>query len=113
MQRIPVEEYIAVIRQLLAGLRDRPEERVPIALAAGRVTAGEVVSPVALPIFRNSQMDGFAVRTSDVGGGPVVLPVAGEIAAGASDPAPLAAGTAVAIMTGAPLPPGADAVVPI
>ena len=86
---------------------------MPIALAADRVTAVEVRSPIDLPTFRNSQMDGFAVHAADLAVIPAVLPVVGEIAAGATDPAPLPAGSAIAIMTGAPVPPGADTVVPI
>ncbi|MGH7291309.1 MAG: gephyrin-like molybdotransferase Glp, partial [Myxococcota bacterium] len=113
MHRIPVEDYAATIRELLAPLLRRPEEFVPIALAADRVTAAEVHSPIDLPTFRNSQMDGFAVHVADLGVIPVVLPVRGEIAAGATDPAALRPGSAIAIMTGAPVPPGADAVVPI
>ncbi len=113
MHRIPVEQYAALISELLAPVRDRAAEAIPIALAAGRVTAGEVRSPIALPTFRNSQMDGYAVRAADLDRIPVVLPLVGEIAAGATGPAPLAEGSAVAIMTGAPVPGGADAVVPI
>ena len=113
MHRIPVEDYAATIRELLAPLRDRPDEFVPIALAADRVTAVEVRSAIDLPTFRNSQMDGFAVHAADLAVIPAVLPVLGEVAAGATDPAALAAGSAIAIMTGAPVPPGADAVVPI
>ena len=113
MHRIPVEEYAATIRELLAPLCERPVEIVPIGLAADRVTAAEVRSPIDLPTFRNSQMDGFAVHWADLAVIPTVLPVLGEIAAGATDPASLPAGSAIAIMTGAPVPPGADAVVPI
>lgn len=113
MNRIPVEEYAATIRALLAPLSERAAELAPLAMAAGRVTADDVLSPVDLPLFRNSQMDGLAVRAADVAAAPVTLPLAGEVAAGAVDPAPLAPGTAVAIMTGAPVPPGADAVVPV
>ena len=113
MHRIAVEDYAAIIRELLEPLRNRPDEPVPIALAAGRVTAGEVVSPIDLPIFRNSQMDGYAVHADDLRELPVLLPVVGEIAAGGRDPAALPVGSAVAIMTGAPVPRGADAVVPI
>jgi len=113
MHRIAVEDYAAIIRELLEPLRNRPDEPVPIALAAGRVTAGEVVSPIDLPIFRNSQMEGYAVHAADLRELPVLLPVVGEIAAGGRDPAALPVGSAVAIMTGAPVPRGADAVVPI
>ena len=82
----------------------------------GRTLATSVVSPVALPPFDNSQMDGYAVRSADLAtasaGTPVPLTLAGRIAAG--DPgAPLAPGSAAPIMTGAPIPAGADAVVPI
>ncbi|PXA68801.1 molybdopterin molybdotransferase MoeA [Cryobacterium arcticum] len=82
----------------------------------GRTLATAVVSPVALPPFDNSQMDGYAVRSADLAtasaGTPVPLTVADRIAAG--DPgAPLAPGSAAPIMTGAPIPAGADAVVPI
>ncbi|SFS09259.1 molybdopterin molybdochelatase [Microbacterium sp. cf046] len=113
MQRIPVEDYAAVIRELLASVTDRPVEIVPIALAADRVTSAEVRSPIDLPTFRNSQMDGYAVRSADLDRIPAVLPLLGEIAAGAADPAALPAGSAIAIMTGAPVPPGADTVIPI
>jgi molybdopterin molybdotransferase len=81
--------------------------------ALGRVTAHDVVSPIALPPFRNSQMDGYAVRAADVAGAPVSLPVTGEIPAAAGDPGTLQPGTAIRIMTGAPVPLGADAIVPV
>jgi molybdopterin molybdotransferase len=113
MHRIPVEQYAALISELLAPVRDRAVEAIPIALAAGRVTAGEVRSPIALPTFRNSQMDGYAVRASDLDRIPIVLPLVGEIAAGDPGPAPLPEGSAAPVMTGAPVPGGADAVVPI
>ena len=111
--RISVDEHAAFVRSLLAGLGARPSERVALADALGRITTSPVESPIALPPFRNSQMDGFAVRAADVTDAPVSLPVAGEVAAAAGTPAPLAAGTAVRIMTGAAVPEGADAVVPV
>lgn len=113
MHRIPVEDYAATIRALLAPLQGRPDEFVPIALAADRVTSADVQSPIDLPTFRNSQMDGFAVHAADLAVIPTVLPVLGEIAAGATGPAVLPVGSAIAIMTGAPVPAGADVVVPI
>ncbi|WP_307815620.1 molybdopterin molybdotransferase MoeA [Myceligenerans indicum] len=92
-------------------------EAVTVAEALGRVLAADVAAPGPLPRFRNSQMDGFAVRAADVAeasaGTPVMLPVAGEVAARPGRPEPLAPGTAVRIMTGAPVPEGADAVVPV
>ena len=111
--RISVDEHAAFVRSLLAGLGARPSERVALADALGRITASPVESPIALPPFRNSQMDGFAVHAVDVTDAPVSLPIAGEVAAAAGVPAPLAAGTAVRIMTGAAVPDGSDAVVPV
>ena len=111
--RISVDEHAAFVRSLLAGLGARPSERVALADALGRITASPVESPIALPPFRNSQMDGFAVRAVDVTDAPLSLPIAGEVAAAAGVPAPLAPGTAVRIMTGAAVPEGADAVVPV
>lgn len=111
--RIPVEEHARFVRSLLASLGARPTERVALDAALGRITASPVESPIALPPFRNAQMDGYAVRAAEVAGAPVVLPVAGEVAAAPGEPAPLGAGTAVRIMTGAPVPDGADAIVPV
>lgn len=111
--RISVDEHAKFIRSLLAGLGARPSERVALADALGRITASPVESPIPLPPFRNSQMDGFAVRAVDVADAPVTLPIAGEVAAAAGTPAPLAPGTAVRIMTGAAVPEGADAIVPV
>ncbi len=112
-QRTPVADHIARVDALLAPLRARGIESVPLIAALGRVTASEIVSPIALPPFRNSQMDGFAVHAADVAAAPVTLPIAREIAAAAAEPGELAPGTAIRIMTGAPVPAGADAVVPV
>ena len=103
-----VDEHAALIRGLVT-LPVRAET-VTLDEALGRRTFGAVTSPVDLPLFRNSQMDGFAVRAADV---PGTLPIVGEIAAAPGSPAPLAPGTAVRIMTGAVVPDGADAVVPV
>jgi molybdopterin molybdotransferase len=117
MGRTKVGEYAARVDALLAPLRDRHAEEVPLVRALGRVTATDVLSPIALPPFRNSQMDGFAVRAADVApatdAAPVALPIAREIAAAPGDAGTLDPGTAIRIMTGAPLPAGADAVVPV
>jgi molybdopterin molybdotransferase len=110
--RTPVAEHEGRVRALLAPLRTRDAETVPVAAALGRVLAGAVLSPIDLPPFRNSQMDGFAVLASDLAAG-LPLPIAGEVAAAAGTPDPLVPGTAVRIMTGAPIPAGADAVVPV
>ncbi|MGR2752699.1 molybdopterin molybdotransferase MoeA [Agromyces arachidis] len=111
--RIPVDEHARFVRSLLAPLGARPSEAVELADALSRLTASPVESPIALPPFRNSQMDGFAVRAADVAEAPVTLPVAGEAAAQPGTVDPLAPGTAVRIMTGAMVPEGADAVVPV
>ncbi len=107
-----VEEHRAVVAALLPPM---PAEEVPLGEARGRVLAADVVAAVALPGFDNSAMDGYAVRAADVAGAgegaPVELPVATDIPAGRTDVPPLAAGTAARIMTGAPVPEGADAVV--
>lgn len=87
--------------------------QVPVADAFGMVVASDLYAPHPLPRFHNSAMDGYAVRHADVRQVPVVLPVVGEVRAGDAGDEPLPAGTAVRIMTGAPVPPGADAVVPV
>ena len=107
---IPVAEARA---HVLASARRLPTERVELAAALGRTLAGAVASPVALPPFDTSAMDGFAARLSDLAVLPARLPVAATVHAGDAPPPPLAPGRAVAIMTGAPLPDGADAVVPV
>jgi molybdopterin molybdotransferase len=94
--------------------RARPLEevrRVPLAEALGRVLAHAEISPIDVPGYANSSMDGYAVRAADApGDGPVSLRVAQRIAAGEIG-VTLAAGEAARIFTGAPLPEGADAVV--
>ena len=108
-----VEEHAAHVADLLApALAPRPET-IPVDDALGRVTIAAVRSPVDLPLFRNSQMDGFAVRSADVAPAPTTLPIVGEVAARPSSPPDLAPGTAVRIMTGAVVPNGADAVIPV
>ncbi len=92
-------------------------ERVPVGSALGRVLAEDVTAVVDLPGFENSAMDGYAVRASDLvgaaDGSPVVLPVDGDIAAGDTTRHVLAPGHTMRIMTGAPVPEGCDAVVPV
>jgi molybdopterin molybdotransferase len=88
-------------------------ERVPIERAAGRVLAEPVAALVDLPPFANSAMDGYALRSADVLDAPTRLPVVAHIAAGATAGRPLAPGEAMAISTGAALPEGADAVIPL
>jgi len=114
MAHVSVDEHAAAVATLVApALASITPERIPLLAALGRTLAADVLSPVDLPLFRNSQMDGFAVRVDDLRSTPTTLPIAGVIAASAGSPAPLARGTAVRIMTGAPMPDGADAVVPV
>jgi molybdenum cofactor synthesis domain-containing protein len=106
---IPVEDARA---RILAACPPLSARAVALAEALGRVLAEPVVSGVDVPPFANTAMDGFAVRASDTAGAPVPLEVVGTLAAGA-DPAGLIVGPgqAIRIMTGAPMPAGADAVV--
>ncbi|MFI0710702.1 gephyrin-like molybdotransferase Glp [Streptomyces inhibens] len=85
--------------------------------AQGCVLVEDITVPVALPPFDNSSMDGYAVRVADVAGAaegaPVTLTVIGDVAAGSGGLPEVGPGQAARIMTGAPVPPGADAVVPV
>lgn len=103
--------------KILASFAPLPVARVNVADALGLVAAEDLAAPHPLPRFDNSAMDGYAVRRADVEAAtdetPVMLELRGEVAAGDAGDAPLEAGTAVRIMTGAPLPPGADAIVPV
>src|SRR3954447_567943 len=105
-----VEEHARVIAALLS---PTPAELIPLAAADGLVLADDLVATIDLPPFVNSAMDGYAVRSVDVATLPVTLPVSQDIPAGRTDTAPLAAGTAARIMTGAPLPDGADVIVQV
>lgn len=97
--------------RILSQVRLTEPEQLPLQVAAGRVPVeSSVTAAVDVPPFANSSMDGFALRAADA---PGELPIGGEVAAGATVLPTLRPGTTVRIMTGAPLPPGADAVVPI
>lgn len=105
---LTVEEALSRLlerAQPLAGV-----EHVPTLDAGGRVLAAPLVSSIAVPPLANSQMDGYAVRCADVPAAGTRLRVSQRIAAGQIGQ-PLEAGTAARIFTGAPIPPGADAVV--
>ena len=84
---------------------------VPVAEAGGLVLAADVVAAEQVPPFANTAMDGFAVRAGDTDGAPVTLEMIGTIAAGATLDGEVGPGQAARIMTGAPMPRGADAVV--
>ena len=111
---ISIAEAIA---QVLSAVVATPVEEVGLARAAGRVLAEEVRAPFDIPPFANSQMDGFAVRSADLAGAgaasPVALEVRGTIAAGDRPDGVVGPGTVIRIMTGAPIPAGADAVVKV
>ncbi|MDZ4184829.1 MAG: gephyrin-like molybdotransferase Glp, partial [Desulfuromonadales bacterium] len=97
---------------ILAQIQPLAAETVPLLEALGRAIAVGVIAPFDLPHFDNSAMDGYALRAVDSGPGKT-LTVSGYLAAGSTEQPPVLPGCAVRIMTGAPLPPGADAVVPI
>src|SRR5690625_1044198 len=87
--------------------------RVGIQPNSHQVLARDLTARFAVPPFDNSAMDGYAVRHSDLGDVPVTLRVLGDIPAGSFTQTPLEPGTAMRIMTGAPIPPDADTVVPV
>jgi molybdopterin molybdotransferase len=109
-----VEEYQSAI---LSAITPLAPTRLELAAAEGCVLAEDVTAAVALPPFDNSSMDGYAVYAADVAGAsrraPAMLRVTGEIAAGDVGAYRLVPGAAIKIMTGAQLPAGADAVVPV
>jgi molybdopterin molybdotransferase len=105
-------------RRVVAGLITRSVPvTLPLADTLGLVLADDIVAPLSLPGFDNSAMDGYAVVAGDIAAAtaeqPVSLPVAEDIPAGRTDPLTLKPGTAHRIMTGAPVPTGATAVVPV
>jgi molybdenum cofactor synthesis domain-containing protein len=104
---IPISEAIRIIKEQTRTLH---VERVALAKALGRVLAEDVVSDSDLPPFDRAQMDGYAVRSVDVARVPARLRVVGESAAGRGWHDEMKTGEAVRIMTGAPVPAGADSV---
>jgi molybdopterin molybdotransferase len=109
-----VEQHLEEILEVVSPLS---ELDLSLLDAHGCVLAEDVTSSHPLPPFDNSAMDGYAVRRADVAGAseesPTMLPVVGDVAAGSATPYTVQPGLCVRIMTGAPLPPGADAVVPV
>lgn len=126
MATVSVEEHRVAVAGLLAGVEaGLAAETIPLSAARiaahpelylNRVLAADLAAPTDLPPFDNSQMDGYAVRSRDLASAtaddPVELHVGARVAAG-SPQAVLSAGWALPVMTGAPLPEGADAVIPI
>ncbi len=110
-KRSPLISVDEALDRLLAAARSVTDtETVPTLAALGRVLAQSQVSPLAVPPADNSAMDGYAVRSADLAAGLMRLPVSQRILAGSVGEA-LAPGIAARIFTGAPIPPGADAVV--
>ncbi|MFD6182691.1 gephyrin-like molybdotransferase Glp [Streptomyces goshikiensis] len=109
-----VDEHLA---DVLAAIRPLEPIELQLLDAQGCVLVEDVTVPVALPPFDNSSMDGYAVRVADVQGAseefPAVLKVIGDVAAGSGELPTVGPGQTARIMTGAPLPPGAEAVVPV
>jgi len=110
---ISVEEARARILEVVSRL---PAEEKPLADALGQVLAEDVTSPITIPPLDNTSMDGYAVRAADTAAAsdasPMTLRVVGEVAAGYIFAGEVTPGAAVRIMTGAPIPRGADAIVP-
>ncbi|MCB0913926.1 MAG: molybdopterin molybdenumtransferase MoeA, partial [Propionibacteriaceae bacterium] len=105
-----------LVERILDTVRELPPMPQPLMDTLGLACAEDVHSPIDLPRFDNSAMDGYAVVAADVEGAsadePVRLPVVGEIGAGQASLLALSPGTVAKIMTGAPVPEGCDAVVP-
>src|SRR6266704_3769620 len=110
----PVEAHLA---RVLAEIRPIEPARLGLEEAEGALLAADAVATAPLPSFDNSSMDGYAVHASDITAAteeaPVILPVADQIPAGDTRTLTVAPGTCVRIMTGALMPAGADAVVPV
>jgi molybdopterin molybdotransferase len=116
----PIPDWLSVneaLERVLAACTPLPPERLPLGEALGRALAADVASRVDHPPWNNSAMDGFAVRAEDVMGAtaeaPVQLPVSDDVPAGSFPRGPLVSGTAVRVMTGAPVPAGASGVIRI
>src|SRR4051794_40783010 len=107
---LTIDEAFEAVRERC---RPLPARRLPLDEALGGLLAEDVTADLDLPPFDKSLVDGYAVRSCDLADGECRLRVVEEIVAGRMPTRPLAAGEAAAIMTGAPLPPGADAVVMI
>ena len=109
-----VDDYLT---EILAAIRPLTPRELSLEDADGGVLAEDITAQWPLPPFDNSAMDGYAVRAADLAAAtaehPVTLPVTGEVAAGDTREHQVAPGSCLRIMTGAPMPAGADAVVPV
>ena len=110
---LSVEE---ALEHILAPFAALPPEHCPILDSLGRVLAEDIVAPNDVPPFDNSAMDGYAIRAADQASAsqdrPALLAVLGELPAGATTDRPVEPNSCYRILTGAPMPPGADSVVP-
>src|SRR5437660_2119266 len=104
---IPVADALQIVLDQTTSL---PAESVALVDALGRILAEDIIADTDLPPFDRAQMDGYAVRADDVRNTPARLRIVGESAAGAGWHHEMNSGQAVRIMTGAPVPKGADAV---
>jgi len=107
---VPVEEALEIV---LREARALPVEEAALDDTLSRVLAEDVASDLDLPPFDRAAMDGYALRSRDVAGAPAALEIIGEVRAGQWPDLTVGPGQAARIMTGAPLPPGADAVQPV
>lgn len=98
------------IKQVLKETSALPSEEITLRAARGRVLAEDIIADSDLPPFDRSQMDGYAIRAADVATVPATLKIVGESAAGRGWHNQMNGGEAIRIMTGAPVPPGADSV---
>ncbi len=111
MVSLTVEQYRALVADCV---RPLVPATLPLEDCCGMVLAADLESVLPVPPFTNSAMDGFAVRAADLNAdAPTLLPVSADIPAGTASPAPMEAGSAARIMTGAPVPAGADTVVKV
>ena len=104
---------VEALRRIDAELRLLPTERVHLSTALGRVLRERIIARDSIPPFDNSGMDGFAVRMEDLAAVPTRLRLAGDIPAGKNPQGRIKPGGCIRIMTGAKVPPGTEAVVPV
>ncbi len=113
----PLLDVDSALAQILADMKTLGAETVSLPEAHKRVIAGDIISPIDLPPFDNSAMDGYAIHYEDSAGAsranPVALSVTMDILAGSAPERRLEPGQAARIMTGAPVPTGATAVIPV
>jgi molybdopterin molybdotransferase len=110
VQSSPFLTYEEALGKLLSEIRQPSSEVLPLDQCVGRVLASDVSADQDLPPFDKAVMDGYALRSEDVAGAPASLMVVGEMSAGTARQIRVGKGEAAKVMTGAPIPPGANAV---